>query len=467
MQSMPAGCESRKRIDVVRFVPLGEDEPLISSMDSSLQRTAAVSSFENAKCEIKTPLVQETAKRKPAPPIANNSCKASEETSADRTQAILAATWAWIVHPASIASEVLPWTPLLLILAVFVYFYSSLDHTQQIDLVHAAKPEHGVLQSLEPTQSLEAWESVPLPMIALLIVAGYGLAILAMLYLPPMLGPEASIWALLTALVFLLTWKWWSYLLLEVVFVAECLPLNCLAVFTVACFYLPSTHFFREWKMQEHKSFHVPKQQQAPFARLLCKTPVPSILTASDQFGSGSRSGQDSPVESNGTCSAKEPSNSASEPGLPVYVHVYDITHEDRIERLNSVLAPRLCPWKLGGLFHVGVEVNGKEWSFGYCSLPGTGVCGLPPRTHPSHHFRETICLARTQHSEETIVGILKAMSSEYQGSEYTLLQRNCLHFADDLCQRLGVGGVPAWVQRLARCAEWFSRLSFANNANL
>jgi len=179
----------------------------------------------------------------------------------------------------------------------------------------------------------------------------------------------------------------------------------------------------------------------------------PVAVAVPDQFGSGQCKNQDSPVASGADESVRTPA-STTQTGLPVYLHVYDITHEGKIEELNSLLAPRLSPLKLGGFFHAGIEVNGREWSFGYCTL-GSGVCGLEPRTHPSHHFRETISLPSTKLSEERIAGIIKAMSSEYQGCDYSLLRRNCIHFADDFCHRLGVGGMPLWVHRLARTAEW------------
>ncbi|CAE7560924.1 unnamed protein product [Symbiodinium pilosum] len=42
-------------------------------------------------------------------------------------------------------------------------------------------------------------------------------------------------------------------------------------------------------------------------------------------------------------------------------------------------------------------------------------------------------------------------MIEEYQGRDYDTLRRNCCHFCEDLCQRLGVSKLPDWVYRLAR----------------
>merc|ERR1712226_984265 len=48
-------------------------------------------------------------------------------------------------------------------------------------------------------------------------------------------------------------------------------------------------------------------------------------------------------------------------------------------------------------------------------------------------------------------MGIISCMVEEYPGDDYDLLRRNCCHFADDFCQRLGVGSIPGWIYRLAR----------------
>ena len=48
-----------------------------------------------------------------------------------------------------------------------------------------------------------------------------------------------------------------------------------------------------------------------------------------------------------------------------VCLHVYDVSLEEGIQKLNKVLANKLSPVKLGGVFHAGVEgefgVGGEE----------------------------------------------------------------------------------------------------------
>jgi len=138
--------------------------------------------------------------------------------------------------------------------------------------------------------------------------------------------------------------------------------------------------------------------------------------------------------------------------GQPVFLHVYDVSQEESIQKLNKVLAHKHSPLKLGGVFHAGVEVNGLEWSYGFSmseTVPGIS-CSLP-KQHPQHHFRQTILLRRTRLSREDVADIISKLIEEYPGDDYDVLRRNCCHFADDFCQRLGIGRIPGWVYRLAR----------------
>jgi len=135
----------------------------------------------------------------------------------------------------------------------------------------------------------------------------------------------------------------------------------------------------------------------------------------------------------------------------PVKLHIYDVTREPHIQTINRVMAHESSPVKLGGLFHVGVEVNGEEYCFGYTSKAGVpGVWQHLPRSHPYHHYRQTLYLDSTKLSPKEVGEVVGQMSSEYMGTDYHVFHRNCTHFAHDLCTRLGVGGLPGWVHRLA-----------------
>jgi hypothetical protein len=133
-------------------------------------------------------------------------------------------------------------------------------------------------------------------------------------------------------------------------------------------------------------------------------------------------------------------------------LHIYDVSQEESVQKLNRIFAHRRSPLKFGGVFHAGVEVHSLEWSYG-CSTSETvpGISCGEPKSHPAHHYRQTVELRNTTLSPEDIMEIISALIEEYPGDDYDLLRRNCCHFADDFCQRLGVGHIPGWVHRLAR----------------
>lgn len=160
----------------------------------------------------------------------------------------------------------------------------------------------------------------------------------------------------------------------------------------------------------------------------------------------------DVPAQEDESKEKKESDAGAQQSPLLVRVHVYDVSQEESIQKINRILAHKSSPLKIGGVFHAGVEVNGLEWSFGFsASESHPGVSCVEPKTHPQHHYRQTVKMGKTKVSPEDIADIIAQMLEEYPGDDYDLLRRNCCHFADDFCRRLGVGGIPGWVIRLAR----------------
>jgi len=150
--------------------------------------------------------------------------------------------------------------------------------------------------------------------------------------------------------------------------------------------------------------------------------------------------------------SSEPPSADGDERGLPVRIHIYDVSQEDSIQRLNAVLANKWSPVKLGGVFHAGVEVNGLEWSYGFSGSDTVpGVSCVEPKENPQHRYRQTYKMRRTQSAPDEIAMLISDLIEEYPGDDYDLLKRNCCHFADEFTQRLGCGRIPKWIHRLAR----------------
>ncbi|CAJ1342015.1 unnamed protein product, partial [Effrenium voratum] len=127
-----------------------------------------------------------------------------------------------------------------------------------------------------------------------------------------------------------------------------------------------------------------------------------------------------------------------------VFVRVYDLGNTFLTRWPNMVA-------KEYGAFHSGVEVYGMEWSFGMTPDSwSTGVAANLPGHHPDHRFRETLSMGCTNLSQGQVAEIIKEMTIEWKGRTYDVLTRNCHHFSDELCRKLGVAPLPSWVNQLA-----------------
>lgn len=127
----------------------------------------------------------------------------------------------------------------------------------------------------------------------------------------------------------------------------------------------------------------------------------------------------------------------------PVYVHVYHLGNSYITWGLNKITDY--------GAFHTGVEVYGREWSFGHTGTIGApGICEDPPKGNPDHTYRETLAMGITLNSPDEVLEIIEEMQKEWLGISYDLLNRNCHHFSHEFCCKLGVAGLPDWINTLA-----------------
>jgi len=58
--------------------------------------------------------------------------------------------------------------------------------------------------------------------------------------------------------------------------------------------------------------------------------------------------------------------------------------------------------------------------------------------------------MRKTHMSQKDVDALIKKLMREWPGARYDILQRNCCHFSNELCKRLGVGSLPDWVTSLA-----------------
>ena len=117
------------------------------------------------------------------------------------------------------------------------------------------------------------------------------------------------------------------------------------------------------------------------------------------------------------------------------------------------------------GAYHVGLEINGVEYAYGANSTRGsTGIFTCMPKSSPGYQFRTTIDFGNRvvmkysndagNKNEEAVDGreIVQKMATEYLGTDYDLLRKNCCTFAYDVCIRLGISEkeIPSWFHNLA-----------------
>lgn len=140
-----------------------------------------------------------------------------------------------------------------------------------------------------------------------------------------------------------------------------------------------------------------------------------------------------------------------------VILHVYDVTNSasektnNTIVQINKIFKDGIG---LGGIFHSAVQVYGdEEWSFGFCEI-GSGVFSCPPCKNPMYTYRESIVLGETSFTNYKVNQILRELSREWLGTSYDLLSKNCNHFCDELCEKLGVPKLPAWINRFANAGD-------------
>lgn len=109
--------------------------------------------------------------------------------------------------------------------------------------------------------------------------------------------------------------------------------------------------------------------------------------------------------------------------------------------------------WTVGvSLLHSGVVINGKEYAYGGHEQRGmTGVYWTKPKTEPpGGTFKSEILHGFTLRSHDEIESILKEASETFQGTAYNLLNKNCNHFTQYLCEKLTGRSGPAWLNRAA-----------------
>lgn len=162
----------------------------------------------------------------------------------------------------------------------------------------------------------------------------------------------------------------------------------------------------------------------------------------------------------------KSPASTADETGeeaneTKITLNIYDVSQAESVQWVNAFFANQHSPVKLFGIFHVGVQVGDEEWAFG-ATPTGSGVCRHKPRAAEQHQFRESLCVGSTALSKRELRDFYAVLEATWSGRDYHLLQKNCIHFASEVCELLDVCDVPAWVNRPARLGAWLKQVKDA-----
>lgn len=158
------------------------------------------------------------------------------------------------------------------------------------------------------------------------------------------------------------------------------------------------------------------------------------------------------PVRLNGFRPVQRLANDGHLPNA-VHLNVYDVGTSAHVWLSNKLTHSVLG---VGGAFHAAVQVYGLEWSFGWTGDGSSGVFRCAPRANDDHRYSCTLLLGLTALTREQVYAVLARLRSEWLGSQYELLSRNCCHFCEVFAAELGPGvaPVPRWINRLSRAGR-------------
>ena len=130
-------------------------------------------------------------------------------------------------------------------------------------------------------------------------------------------------------------------------------------------------------------------------------------------------------------------------PQVAVMVNVYDLSEVNEYARPLGI-----------GIFHSGLVVHGREFSFGGHDYASSGIFETAPKAAPAPAiFREEVYVGTTEMNPGEVSNLVGEMDDDFHGNTYHLLERNCNHFVEALCFELTGKMPPGFINRLARTA--------------
>ena len=148
---------------------------------------------------------------------------------------------------------------------------------------------------------------------------------------------------------------------------------------------------------------------------------------------------------------------------VPVTLHIYD--WNGRHAWPCMTLLNILLTYTVGvGIFHTGIEVLGREYSFARGEVARSVACRYRHQTlggviryepcdtkhHLPHAHRQSFLLGIVQMSQQDWDQELLQFRKEWSSGSYNLVLRNCNHFTAAVAQTLRLNNCPRWPNRLA-----------------
>jgi hypothetical protein len=141
-----------------------------------------------------------------------------------------------------------------------------------------------------------------------------------------------------------------------------------------------------------------------------------------------------------------------------VYLNVYDLFKGNSLLHLAGL-----------GAYHSGIELYGREWSYGMLVTEASsekqifpdvsGVYATTPRKARGTkgellNFRGAVLLGYTYYGERTVSLIIEQLQKNYLAKDYSAVHKNCHTFCDELAFQLTGRHLPIWINRLALIGE-------------
>jgi len=178
------------------------------------------------------------------------------------------------------------------------------------------------------------------------------------------------------------------------------------------------------------KGLRIVEREQEVDAVLLLPTREPSAATTASTNSAASTFSANASAISIRSCS---PGMSGESALGQVTLNIYDLGQSQTSRAINRVFG------HVGmGVFHCGVEIYGREWSFRKCP-EGSGVFACRPRCCPGHHFSESIPMGHARLNKTAALRLISTVSQGWHGTQYSMLRRNCCHFSREFCRLLEV----------------------------